>query len=960
MEARLMLAFTASLVGSTATFVGDAASDTFRLDASGGLLSHNRSGDPGFNSNFDFDTTLAGDQTLANVPVSSVNVNSGDGADFFDIVEGINYNGSIDGGTGGDQLQYLGFDGPMAVNLGNDSVLRTSLSGASVVPPIVSPASGTAILTYVAATGNFDLNVDAFGIPLGNLTGSSLRLGAAGMTGPSIVDLGDSTAWRALDNTIQRDISGLAFPPANVAALMAGNVYIELFTTDFPGGAIRGNLVVVAAPNSATGVGAISNIANVIGGEGNDVLVGDENVNALSGGGGDDLLLGRGGVDFINGNVGNDILIGGTGGDQLVGNNGSSMVALSGNDLKKFDVLGLGLVTTTPVTGLTGGETLVGIDIRPATGQLYGLTNQSRLYVINPETGAAVLASTLSTPLNGTNFGIDFNPTVDRLRIVSNADQNLRVNVDTGATLVDGTIAYAANDASQGVNPALSSAAYINSFPGATTTVLYDIDTDLDKLVTQNPPNSGTLNTVGFLGVDFNSLAGFDIRAGDNTAYALSEVGGNASLYTINLTTGAATLVGVVATGPTSGLAILRDDDLIIWNNGDGSDDIIDAGGRDRVEVNGAAAGDQFTVNAVGSNLRFDRTNLGLFNLTIQGVETLDVAGNAGDDTLTSNDLAAVVGLQRVNFDGGIGNDTVNIANRAAAETVTLGVGMSIIRGGTYGVDARRVENTLAFGGAGDTAQLLDSPGNDTFYGLPGYSAIVGAGFVSQATGFQNVIVNRSAGADMAAFYDSAGNDTFYGQPGYSVLSGTGFFIQAIGFAVNGALSSSGGTDTALFYDAPGNDTYVGSPTQSYMVIGPVTNLAANFSVYSAQSSGGADNAILLDSAGNDTIVASSTTSYLVSAANTNVVTGFLVTSIRGINGGVDSASLFDSPLDDRLFAAGSIVDLFYNVSGMPPARQMQLMNIDSVNAVASTGNNQKHVEAINFALTTQGNWFDF
>ncbi len=958
-----MLAFTASLVGNVATFTGDADSDTFRLDVSGGLYEHNRGGDPGFSSDFDFDSTVAGDQTLAYLPVNSVFVNSGDGTDFFDIVEGVNYNGGIDGGTGGDQLQYNRFVGPIAVNLGGDSVLRTSLSGAAVVPPVVSPASGTAVLTFVDATDTFDLNVDAFGIPLANLTGSSLRLGPAGSNGPSIVDLGDSSAWRALDNTIQRDISGLAFPAANIGALLSGNVYIELFTTDFPAGAIRGQLFVVAAPQTATGIGTVTNIVRVIGGAGNDVLVGDGEANVLSGGDGDDLLIGRGNSDTLSGNAGNDLLIGGTGSDQLVGSFDREFVAVSGNDLKRFSAASLGLVQTIPVTGLTGGETLVGIDIRPATGQLYGLTNQNRLYIINPRTGAAVIASTLSTPLNGTAFGIDFNPTVDRLRIVSDADQNLRVNVDTGATTVDGTIAYAANDASQGVNPSLSSAAYTNSFPGATATTLYAIDTALDKLVIQNPPNAGTLNTVGgLLGFDFNTLAGFDIQAGDNIAYALSEVGGVGGLYTINLTTGAATLVGAVLTGPASGLTILRDDDVMVWNNGDGSDDITDAGGRDRVEVNGSPVGnDQFTLNAVGSNLRFDRVNLGLFNLTIQGVETIDVAGGGGDDSLTSSDLTAVTALQRVNFDGGIGNDTVNIANRAAAETTTLGIGMSMIRGGTYGVDARRVENTFAFGGAGDTAQLLDSAGDDTFYGLPSYSAIVGAGFTSQATGYQNVFVNRSAGADVAAFYDSAGNDTFFGLPGYSALSGTGYFIQSTGFAVNSAQSSAGGTDSAVFYDAPGNDTYVGTPTQSYMVMGPVTNVATNFRTYAAQAgAGGSDTAIVNDSAGNDVIVATSTTSYLTSAASVNLVTGFQVTSFRGINGGNDVTTLFDSAMDDRLFVAGSTVDLFYNVSGMPPARQMQLVQMDSVNVIGSSGINQKRVAANNIALSIQGNWFDF
>jgi hypothetical protein len=61
------------------------------------------------------------------------------------------------------------------------------------------------------------------------------------------------------------------------------------------------------------------------------------------------------------------------------------------------------------------------------------------------------------------------------------------------------------------------------------------------------------LNTVGNLSVSINDLTGFDIfttSSGANAAYALLTQGSTTSLYTINLGTGAATLVGPLpATG---------------------------------------------------------------------------------------------------------------------------------------------------------------------------------------------------------------------------------------------------------------------------------------------------------------------------------------------------------------------------------------------------------------------------
>ncbi len=226
----------------------------------------------------------------------------------------------------------------------------------------------------------------------------------------------------------------------------------------------------------------------------------------------------------------------------------------TGNQLVRFNASTPGTLTTVgAITGLQGGENILGIDFRPATGQLYGLGSTSRLYVIDKTTGAATSVGVISTPLTGTNFGFDFNPTVDRIRIVSNTGQNLRVNPANGVAIVDGAINPAANQA--------TGAAYTNNFAGATTTTLYDIDASTDILYTQNPPNNGTLVAVGPLGVDFQAVNGFDYFSGNNTAYAVSASGlGTPQLYTINLTTGAATAVGAIGGAlnftPLTGIAI--------------------------------------------------------------------------------------------------------------------------------------------------------------------------------------------------------------------------------------------------------------------------------------------------------------------------------------------------------------------------------------------------------------------
>ena len=212
------------------------------------------------------------------------------------------------------------------------------------------------------------------------------------------------------------------------------------------------------------------------------------------------------------------------------------------------------------ITGLVAGDTIIGIDRRPVDGTLLGVSSGNRMYLINSTTGAATqIGADGAFTLNGTSFGFDFNPTVDRIRVTSNALQNLRLNPNNGALAATDTMLAFDNttgdgdpiDPNAGATPSIVGSAYTNNFPGASATTLYGLDSGLDILVTQNLPNNGTLNTVGALGVNFNDFVGFDVSGLTGIAYAvLQPAGANfSSLYTINLDTGAATLIGQVGTG---------------------------------------------------------------------------------------------------------------------------------------------------------------------------------------------------------------------------------------------------------------------------------------------------------------------------------------------------------------------------------------------------------------------------
>ncbi|GAB4496670.1 MAG: hypothetical protein OHK0019_28850 [Saprospiraceae bacterium] len=219
-----------------------------------------------------------------------------------------------------------------------------------------------------------------------------------------------------------------------------------------------------------------------------------------------------------------------------------------------------------PLSGVAAGQTLVGMDFRPATGELFGLgynatTGDGRLYTLNLATGAATAvgaAPFMLKPGMG-KVSVDFNPTVDRIRVTGSDNSNFRLNPVNGTlAATDLNLAFAAADPNAGKDPSIGAVAYTNSFNGSTTTTLYNYDDSLNVLTTQIPPNNGTLNTVGMSGITVNladASTDMDIfynpLSGANLAYLSANTGtsANDNFYTLDLATGVVTLVGRIGNG---------------------------------------------------------------------------------------------------------------------------------------------------------------------------------------------------------------------------------------------------------------------------------------------------------------------------------------------------------------------------------------------------------------------------
>ncbi|MEA2443873.1 MAG: hypothetical protein QOJ12_1165 [Thermoleophilales bacterium] len=269
-----------------------------------------------------------------------------------------------------------------------------------------------------------------------------------------------------------------------------------------------------------------------------------------------------------------------------------------------------------PITGLQDpSEVAIGLDLRPATGELFLMTVPSgalsmapiRSYSVDPLTATATFVGAATSPAltnaGDRPTGMDFQPLIDRIRIVQSNNENGRFNPATGALSGnDADLTYTA----PATGPVVGNAYDRNIAPGppgtpapaGARTTLYGIDAGADLLVTQGGvnaagpggPNGGTIVSVGPLGVavDDTSDAGFDIAPG-GTAYASLRSGGASALYTVNLANGTTSLLGALPLDIRS-VTVLKSDncpslagddqpDLDGDGQGDGCDADIDGDG---------------------------------------------------------------------------------------------------------------------------------------------------------------------------------------------------------------------------------------------------------------------------------------------------------------------------------------------------------------------------------------------
>jgi Ca2+-binding RTX toxin-like protein len=193
--------------------------------------------------------------------------NPGDGDDLFEGDEGDDTlafagdNGTdtyvISGDNG--RVLFQRQPGNVGINMGGvENIFANSetveLSGRKEVPSNTSTSGGFANFTFDPLTGLFNVRVFVIGLAAGDIVDSHIHMNIAGSNGPVVVPLGGGGGYVAVGGGLERAVVGLSLAdivaPAGFSAMetlleiLLGRAYFNVHTPAFPGGEIRGNIIV--------------------------------------------------------------------------------------------------------------------------------------------------------------------------------------------------------------------------------------------------------------------------------------------------------------------------------------------------------------------------------------------------------------------------------------------------------------------------------------------------------------------------------------------------------------------------------------------------------------------------------------------------------------------------------------------------------------------------------------------
>ncbi len=446
--------------------------------------------------------------------------------------------------------------------------------------------------------------------------------------------------------------------------------------------------------------------AQLIGGAGNDTLIGGSGADQLFGQAGNDTLLGKGGNDFLFGGSENDVLTGGDADDLVFGESGNDRMVWNPGDDTDLNEGGEG-IDTVEVNGGNGDEqftatangTRVRFDrLNPAPFSLDIGTSENLLVQMNGGNDNFAATGNLAALIQITVDGGAGNDTIlgsNGNDLLLGGDDNDFLDGQQGADVVlagagDDVIQWDPGDGSDIVEAQDGNDTLL--FNGSAGNEIFQASANGSRLLfTRN---------LGNVVIDANELERLDLRA----------LGGS-DVVTLN------------DLGPTDLVQVQID--LAGALGGDAGDSQVDTvvvqgtGGNDTVDLFGSGS----TVSVIGlaasiQVLRAEGTN-----------DALVVNGLAGNDGLNASSLPS--GIVKLTLDGGGDHDV--LLGSQGADILLGGDGNDFLDG--------QQGNDVALAGAGnDVFQWDPGDGNDTLEGQADEDALLFFG--SNANENINVVAN--------------------------------------------------------------------------------------------------------------------------------------------------------------------------------------------------------------------------
>ena len=186
----------------------------------------------------DPDPVTAGESLTYSLEVTNAGPGDAPGGVVFDLLPA---GTTLDSDTGG------------CVENSDLDALRAMLTPDAEVPPVVSSASGSA--TFVLDTTTQVLYYALHVAEIDNITMAHIHAGAAGVNGPVVQFLYDGSPLFDPANPISGTIQLTAMEASD---LLSGDFYVNVHTSDFPGGEIRGQIAAAAGTLLACDLGALA------------------------------------------------------------------------------------------------------------------------------------------------------------------------------------------------------------------------------------------------------------------------------------------------------------------------------------------------------------------------------------------------------------------------------------------------------------------------------------------------------------------------------------------------------------------------------------------------------------------------------------------------------------------------------------------------------------------------------